>query len=162
MDLLDRLLAHDAWTTRQLLLIARDLSDDQLDQQFDIGPGSLRATFLHIIRNVEVWAHIMQGHADRPDEPTDHSIPALIDRADKAHANLASLARSIRDRHAWDDKWTDHLDDPPTEKSFAGAIAHVITHSMHHRAQILHILRKLGVPDRPEGDVLSWEAHHTP
>jgi uncharacterized damage-inducible protein DinB len=43
------------------------------------------------------------------------------------------------------------------EKTYGGAIAHVITHSMHHRAQLLYILRQLGLNDRPEGDVLSWE-----
>jgi uncharacterized damage-inducible protein DinB len=28
---------------------------------------------------------------------------------------------------------------------------------MHHRAQVLHMLRRLGVSGLPEGDVLSWE-----
>ena len=32
MDILDRLLGHDAWTTRQLLLRCRGLTDEQLDQ----------------------------------------------------------------------------------------------------------------------------------
>jgi uncharacterized damage-inducible protein DinB len=45
----------------------------------------------------------------------------------------------------------------PTEKSYGGAIAHVITHSMPHRAQLLSMLRKRGVESLPEGDVLSWE-----
>jgi uncharacterized damage-inducible protein DinB len=28
---------------------------------------------------------------------------------------------------------------------------------MHHRAQLLYLLRRLGVRDLPEGDALSWE-----
>jgi uncharacterized damage-inducible protein DinB len=28
---------------------------------------------------------------------------------------------------------------------------------MHHRAQVLYLLRKLGLEGLPEGDVLSWE-----
>jgi hypothetical protein len=28
---------------------------------------------------------------------------------------------------------------------------------MHHRAQLLYMLRRLGVADLPEGDVFSWE-----
>ena len=36
-------------------------------------------------------------------------------------------------------------------------IAHVITHSMHHRAQALCIIEQLGLTDLPEGDPLDWE-----
>ena len=55
MDLLDRLLGHDAWTTRQLLLRCQSLSDVQLDREFPIGHATLRATFAHIIWNTEAW-----------------------------------------------------------------------------------------------------------
>jgi len=54
MDILVRLLGHDAWTTRQLLLRCRELTDAQLDRPFDIGDRSLRVTFLHILENMEV------------------------------------------------------------------------------------------------------------
>ncbi len=66
-------------------------------------------------------------------------------------------SRDVADRGAWDEKWLNRRDDPPKELSYGGTIAHVITHSMHHRAQLLYMLRLLGVENRPEGDVLSWE-----
>jgi uncharacterized damage-inducible protein DinB len=59
VDLLDRLLAHDAWTTRQLLDHCRALADDQLDRPFDIGHRTVRATFQHIIFNMEAWSALM-------------------------------------------------------------------------------------------------------
>jgi hypothetical protein len=37
MDLLDRLLGYDAWTTQQLLVRCQDLTDEQLDREFDMG-----------------------------------------------------------------------------------------------------------------------------
>ena len=40
------------------------------------------------------------------------------------------------------------------EKTYGGAIAHVITHSMHHRAHLLYMLRQPGLTALPEGDVL--------
>ena len=61
MDLLDRLLGHDAWTTRQLLDICSGLTDEQLDRRFDIGHGSVRATLDHVISNMEVWGDLMRG-----------------------------------------------------------------------------------------------------
>jgi uncharacterized damage-inducible protein DinB len=160
MDLLDRLLGHDSWTTRELLLRSMSLSDEQLDREFDIAHRSVRATFLHIIRNVEVWPDLMTGapvRADAGKATEGRSIPGMIARLDRAAADFASLARRVAVRNGWDERWIDTLDRPPTEKTYGGGIAHVITHSMHHRAQLLYMLRRLGVGELPEGDVLSWE-----
>lgn len=160
MDLLDRLLAHDAWTTDQLLRRSLSLTDDELDREFDIGHRSARATFLHIIRNVEVWADLMAGRPPRANQVAHAragSIPAFMTRLEAAACDLAIVARRVAQREAWDEHWLDCLDDPPTEKTYGGAIAHIITHGMHHRAQLLYMLRRLGLEGLPEGDVLSWE-----
>lgn len=160
MDLLDRLLGHDAWTTRLLLLRCRDLTDAQLDREFDIAHRTVRATLVHIIRNIEVWSDVMCGSPVREDagkQSEGRSVPGMIARLDRAAADLAALARGVARRGGWDERWLDTHDDPPVEKTYGGAIAHVITHSMHHRAQLLYMLRRLGLEDLPEGDVLSWE-----
>jgi len=49
------------------------------------------------------------------------------------------------------------LNDQPTKISLGSGIAHLITHSMHHRTQVLYLLDNLGVRDLIEGDVISWE-----
>lgn len=157
MDLLDRLLGHDAWTTRQLLMRCRSLSNEQLDREFDIAHRSVRATLQHIIHNVEVWSDLMAGWSTRSARPQGRSVPELIKRLDRATADLARIARSVAERGGWDERWIDLLDSPPTQKTYGGGIAHVITHSMHHRAQLLYMLRRLGMEGLPEGDVLSWE-----
>ncbi len=163
MDLLDRLLGHDAWTTRLLLERSRALADADLDRPFDIGHQTLRATFTHIIRNMEIWSALMAGSdpssfpGPNPERPT---LDALLARLDVAAARFARTARSVAARDGWDERWLDVLDTPPVEKTFGGAIAHLLTHSMHHRAQVLFMLRQLGVDPLPEGDVLSWEQEH--
>jgi uncharacterized damage-inducible protein DinB len=161
MDLLDRLLGHDAWTTRQLLLRCQDLTDEQLDRNFDIGHRTVRATFLHIIRNIEGWSDLMADQPVRENQgarPDGRSVSALIARLDRAAADLAQIARAVARRDAWDEHWIDRRPSPPQARTYGGTIAHVITHSMHHRAQLLYLLRLLGVRDLIEGDVLSWEA----
>jgi uncharacterized damage-inducible protein DinB len=160
MDLLDRLLGHDAWTTRELLLLCCDLTDEQLDRDFDIGHRTVRATFVHIIRNLEIWSALMSGRRVYGAEtmpPPGTSVPALLDRLDRAATELARVARAVADRGGWDERWIDTLESPPVEKTYGGGIAHIITHSMHHRAQVLYLLRRLGVENLPEGDVFSWE-----
>lgn len=155
LDLLDRLLGHDAWTTGQLLSRCQTLSDEQLDREFEMGHRTVRATLVHIIRNTHIWSRLMAG---RPvGESPGRSIGELRATFDEAAAELASVARSVAQRDAWNDSFLDVLDNPPINKSFGGGIAHVITHSMHHRAQLLYMLRRLSLEQLPEGDVLSWE-----
>lgn len=156
MDFLDRLLRHDAWTTKAILEICATLSDEQLDREFDIGHRTVRATLHHIIDNMEVWSSLMQEA--KIERATDKTIPGMLRRLDHAQSQLDSVARTIADKNAWDDVWTDYLDDPPRQKRFGTALAHVVTHSMHHRAQLLYMLRLSGLDSLPEGDVFSWES----
>ena len=155
MDLLDRLLGHDAWTTRQLLEICETLDDEALDREFDIGHRTLRRTFDHIVGNMEIWSALMSGQEVK--RSNDRTVRGMIDRLSTAATRLQSVSRRIADNSAWDELWTDHLDDPPRQKRFGTAIAHVVTHSMHHRAQVLYMLRLSNVESLPEGDVFSWE-----
>src|SRR5437899_9406862 len=82
MTILDRLLGHDAWTTRQLLLRCRDLTDEQLDRRFDIGDRSLRETFLHILGAMENWTDRMAARPVRNASAAGGtpSIEGLLDR----------------------------------------------------------------------------------
>jgi uncharacterized damage-inducible protein DinB len=160
MDLLDRLLGHDAWTTRQLLLLSHGLSDEELDRHVDVGHETLRATFRHLIGNMEVWTDLIRERPVRPRQnlrAEAESIAGFLARLDAITPDFAGIARQIADEGRWDDLWTDVLDNPPRQKTYGGAIGHLITHSMHHRSEVLHILARLGVPDLPEGDLLGWE-----
>lgn len=159
MDILDRLLGHDYATTRELLLEARRLDDEQLDRTFEMDQESVRATFAHMIENVATWSDLI---AERPVDrrPLDSSVVGLLRAHERAYGEFADLARRMRDANRLDEPFTDTLDVPATEKRFGGAIVHVITHNMHHRAQLIWMLRQLGVKDVIEGDALSWEMSH--
>ena len=158
MDLLDRLLGHDRWTTAQLLERCRELRADQWTQPFDLGPGTLEATFQHMIGNVCVWTDLM---AQRPVRQSAEEVAATADELSAAwqtaYADFAALARAIGDQGRWDATYVDVLDDPPRSKTFGGTIAHIITHNMQHRAEVIHMLTRLGLANVLEGDVLSWE-----
>ncbi len=162
MQLLDVLLGHDAWSTRQLLHAAARLSDEQLDRRFDIDNRSLRECFAHIIENMEDWTDLIGGRNPR-DQPADSSrsdtsLPGLLARLGVVGRSFADVARRIEREGRMGELWPDLLDSPPVYKSYGGAIAHLLTHSMHHRAQAMYMLERLGVTDHIEGDVLSWEA----
>src|SRR5690606_26707742 len=105
MDLLDRLLGHDAWTTRRLLELAALLDDAQLDQQFDIGHRTVRRTLEHIIWNIECWTDLMTRRQVRSRPAASTSIPMLIERHAAASAELLQLGRQIVDNRRLDERY---------------------------------------------------------
>ena len=156
MDIIDRLLAHDIWTTRQLLMACKSLPDPSLDQEFDIDQGSLRKTFVHMIENLEIWTDLIY---ERPVQSRKgNTISELLDRLSLAGRDFANVTRKIVREQRFDDCFLDTLDQPPRLKTYGGAIGHVITHNMHHRAQVMFLMEKVGLKEHIEGDLLSWES----
>jgi uncharacterized damage-inducible protein DinB len=158
MTVLEKLLRHDAWTTRLLLTRCATLPETSLDHSFDMGHRTLRRTFEHIIANMECWCDLILA---RPQRSTTHtssdSIPALLARLDIVAPELLALAQSFSATSRDDDLFTDYLDNPPRKKSVTTALIHLATHGMHHRAQCLWMMRQLGLQNLPEGDLFSWE-----
>jgi uncharacterized damage-inducible protein DinB len=153
MDLLDRLLGHDDWATVTLLELCRGLTDKQLDQPFDIGHRTLRATFEHTIFNVEAWTGIMAELSYDP-RREGNSLAILIDRHETSYEAFMIFARQIRDEQRLEDTFVDHFGEQMT---YGGAILHVILHNAEHRTEALHILARLDVPDLPEIDHGLWD-----
>ena len=158
MNMLHRLLGHDQAATRELLDLCLPLSDEQLDREFDVGWRTLRATFAHMIDNIETWTDLM---IQRPvHEKAGNSVPELIARLESSYAEFAAFALQAEKDNLLDDTFTDILNNPPTKKPIGGAIGHLITHNMHHRAELQHMLNRLPLPNVPEGALLGWELAH--
>lgn len=161
MDILDRLLHHSTWTTQHLLERCRELSFDRLHQPFDIGHKTLLATAEHLVDNIETWTDLMLQRPIRQ-YPADvqaerQTLEGLIARHQAAADEFNKLARQLADDKRLDDVYSDFLDNPPRLKTFGGTVAHVLTHNHQHRAEMMHMLARLGVSDVIEGDVLGWE-----
>mgnify|MGYP001463968577 CR=1 FL=1 len=153
MDLLDQLLDHDDWATMTLLDACRDLTDARLDQPFDIGHGTLRATFEHMIPNPAFWNGLMTG---QPVEIALNapSIAGLIAAQKRYFGDFAAIARRLRDEGALDDIYVDHYG---VRKSMSGTILMVVLHNTEHRTEIQHILQRLGQAGAPEVDLGVWD-----
>lgn len=156
MNMLDRFLEHDLAATRTLLQLCLDLTEAQMDQVFDAGWGTLRRTFDHMIYNIEVWTDMMMA---RPVHSASRQLSAyeLLERLERAYDDFALFALEMECAGCLNDLWMDVLDNPPTQKSYGGAIGHVITHNMHHRAELLHMMHRLGMKNLPDGDLMTWD-----
>jgi uncharacterized damage-inducible protein DinB len=157
MDILERLMQHDNWGTISLLELSQTLTDAQLDQEFDIGHRSLRATLEHIVYNMEFWTAVMTGQQIAYRPHTDSPLNELIERHKLSYSKFRALARHVHDEQRLEETFTDHHGGPMT---FGGAMVHVILHSAEHRTEALHILHRLdapGMPDMIEVDHGLWD-----
>ena len=160
----DRLIPfrHNAWATRVLLERCRALSAEEFSQPFPIGPGNLHDTLLHIIAAMGRWSDRI---ADRPVRPppapaggrlTPDELLALLSRAAD---DLEAVATGVYARDLGGEmmSFSDPAGGEPFRFRRAAALVHVTTHGMHHRAQALNMLRRLGVDPLPEIDAIDWE-----
>jgi uncharacterized damage-inducible protein DinB len=153
MDLLERMLEHDRWTTQHLLALSQDLSDDQLDHELDIGHRTLRKTFGHMILVVDFWTGLMVGKPI-PYEPEHASVDAMLSRHARSYDQFATATRDLVASGRLDETFVDHYS---VRQSFGATILHVILHNTQHRGEVLHFLTRLGMNDLPEGDPQEWE-----
>ena len=111
----------------------------------------------HLISNMELWTDLL---CQRPvQDRTGSTIPKLLERLSLVSREFANVARKIAREQRYDDCFLDTLDNPPRLKTFGGAIGHLITHSMHHRAQVMFLMQRVGLKEHVEGDLLSWESN---
>lgn len=155
MTVLDRLLAHDAWTTRQLLMRCRELTDEQWDRAL-LGGRSLHSTFEHLIECMELHTSVLTERASGAAAADDSSIDGLLARHTAVAKDLAEVATRVEREGTADAMVT--VPRNGDRRSYGSLIGHLITHSAHHRAQILLLMELLGSEDVIEGDVLGWES----
>lgn len=151
------LLAYGDEMNRRLLDASLPLTDAQLDAAYDIGPGTLRKTLVHIIAGEEAWLSRWKGVVET--RWRSFETPPSIEE-------LKFLAETV---------WVERdifflkLDEAklPTVQPYrdsSGALFEAtlrdqiwqgIVHSTHHRAQAVHLLKRAGGPF-VEVDFMYW------
>jgi uncharacterized damage-inducible protein DinB len=155
-DCLQILLSHDRWATLQLLDACTKLTDEQFHRPFDIGPGSLHATLTHVAGATRTWTDTLAGVEPRPRPETDgqrRTPDQLRSLLEESWQQLHAEAR----RRPLEELATRRLrDGRSVTMTRAAVLTHVTTHGMHHRAQCLNMLRRLGVTPLPPSSVTEW------
>ena len=147
------LLAHDRWATRLILDTCSKLTPDQFHRRFEMGPGSLHDTVTHMLAAIRTWTDTLAQRDLRTRlEGTTRSIPELSKLLDETYAEFAAIARA----HPLDQTVSRSRDGKTYNFTRSAVITHVATHSMHHRAQCLNMLRHLGVSPLPPSSIAEW------
>ncbi|MFN0136647.1 MAG: DinB family protein [Phycisphaerae bacterium] len=149
------MLAYNDWADEQILAAAESLDDARLDQAIDVGRGTLRRVLIHTWAGEHVWVQRWQGKSETkwPDESAAVTIADLRERFRAAwrerDAFLATLSGADIEREV------SYRDSRGSmfRASLHDMIRQMVVHSIHHRAQIVNILRRLGT-SAPELDYM--------
>ena len=162
-DLTDRMVSHHLARTRELLEAATTLPPDALARP--LRPGFVALAFEgeeadaatmceRLVFTIEVWVAAMAGLP----APEPRPEATLLERFDPAARGFGRIARSIRDRGAWDDGFVDVLCEPPQSFTYGGVLGHVLEYGAIRREMLASVLVELGAAVEPNGDPILWEA----
>lgn len=151
-----RYYAYGDWATLLLFDLAAQAGDEALDREFEMGPGSLRKTLLHI-RDAEDWwlRNWTQGPSTFERLPSETSLAearqSFVDTSAARRAFLAPLSAADLER--------------PVEAIVPGnlrmrfrlgeSMVQLCGHGTHHRAQVANMLRQVGLQPPPL-DFVVW------
>lgn len=135
--------SYHAWAMGKVLGQCKSLDADALTATLPIGPGSLLATLKHMAAAEQVW---LDRWLLKPN-PSMHDMPNSIDELESVFASLArdrtillesdpnALSKSISYRN---------MKGEPDEQKLGDLVLHVLNHGVHHRAQVVHFLKRQG------------------
>jgi uncharacterized damage-inducible protein DinB len=147
------LLAHDRWANAKLYEACAALSDEQFNQVFLMGTGSIHNNLLHNLGAMRGWTDVLNETESRPRlEERQHTLGEIRDMHDPICDDFEQAAL----RRPFDTVITRERGGKNYTFTAGGILTHVTTHSMHHRAQCLNMLRQLGVKDLPMSSVMEW------
>lgn len=146
------------WGTRKVLAAAAGLSDAQLDRPFEMGLGTLRKSFCHLL-GAETWWHTNwtagpAGAFPSADEPA--SVAEFSRRLDEAWSARDRFVGGLSEGHLARAVTVKPRPDLTLQFPLGVTLVQLCGHATHHRAQILNMLRHVGV--QPPGlDLITWQ-----
>lgn len=160
-DLSERLVGHHLARVAELLRAQEALSEEARTKP--LRPGftvleldgleeSAAAMGENLVFMIEIWVAAIEGRVF----PEREGGP-LLPRFERTSKDFVRLARSIRERGAWNDAFVDALCEPPQSFTYGGVLAHVITFGVVRREALAGVLAELGVEVPGSADPIKWE-----
>ena len=169
VELLQRLHQHRAWVNGNLLTAAATRSQEQLRSAFQIGQGSIWQSLLHLYAAEYVWLEALLGNEGFL-VPGD--LPGKIPGNQQGEGGITGLDDLRQKWSALEQRWIGYLATltPPTleevvyRKSSSGkrfgtrrsdVLLHVCIHAHYTAAQVVNMLRHVGVEKLPDTMLIS-------
>lgn len=150
-------LRYSEWANGQLVHASAGLTNEKLDEPFDMGRGSLRKTLLHLWAGESVWLARWKGQTETPwpDEEQKADVPNIDERFRLVYSERAAFMATLKDADFG--RVVTYRDSKGSlyKATLGDMIMQGIVHSIHHRAQAVNMLRRLGAT-APEVDYMYW------
>lgn len=144
------------WARDRVLGVAAELTGEQYNLPFDMGPGSVRKTLEHIYGAEWVWLKRWNGHSPKHGEcPRDFpEVPVLTDAWNEL-ATERNVFVSTLTNEALEQACTyTTIANPCRRTNLLGhLLLHVVNHGTYHRAQLVNMFKHLG-HDAPRLDLM--------
>lgn len=142
----------------------RGLPHAEYTRTFPFGHGSIRATLVHVA-DTEWWYTSMLCGVPAPEERSPFRPFSRTGLAplEEAWRDLAGwTARALKEEADWDrpveDWWTTKRWKRGVKTTAGGVAAQLLFHEIHHRAQVMAMLRHVGAPLQGlDYSLLKWE-----
>jgi uncharacterized damage-inducible protein DinB len=160
------------WVNHRILEAVHLLTEGQLRQPFAIGQGSVWKTLTHLLAAEFVWLEALIGN-ETPVMPGD--APGKLPGNQEGEGTIRSLDELALKWEEFDRRWNQYLDsltdddlDEVVYKTStssglgkrhgtrrADVLLHVCTHAQYTTAQLMNMLRQLGVSLFPDVMLIS-------
>ena len=146
LQIANRFYKYHDWAISSVLEFVDELSDEALDRDFQMGPGSIRSTLLHLF-DAETWwlGNWTKGPIPFPESDRKTSIADLRERWKSLAAPRDAFISGVDDSEA--QRVVEILaGGPPTRFRVGESIVHLAIHGTHHRAQLINMCRHSNAP----------------
>jgi uncharacterized damage-inducible protein DinB len=133
--------AYNRWANQRLLAAAGELSREEVDRNLGGSFGSIRGTLRHILWGERGWLRYWREGSFVPDLTAADlpDLPSVVASWKSHDEEKAGFVRELTEEKL---RAPCPVDGNPYV--LGELIQNILTHSTHHRGQVVHMLRQIG------------------
>ncbi|MBZ5740424.1 helix-turn-helix domain-containing protein [Nocardioides mangrovi] len=162
MDLMMKMVEHHVWLTGEMIRVAGELTDEQLDQPIELDVDddrqTIRTLLSRLVGQMGMWNAALATRDYDWTVEEHEPLDAMRERLAVEGSTYVGHVRDVIDQQRLDDTFVDALCEPAEVFTYGGMIAHVLTFAAHRRTLVALALTRHGVGDLGWGDPMLWVA----
>jgi AraC family transcriptional regulator len=162
-DLLEKMVEHHIWLTGELVRVAGNLTDAELDAPLVVEDEpeesqSIRSILSRLVGQMGMWNAAMATR-DYDWSVEDHeSLTSMRRRLGIEGPRYLAHVREVCDQGRLDDTFVDALCEQASVFTYGGMVAHVLTFAAYRRTVVVLALARHGHDELGWGDPMRWVA----